>query len=117
MSFLVIKPNSVEIDHEPLNLKLMQSLVEGRIEFIREQFSDPTIDLICNDEFLSNDSPLTGATQEQIFLHGTILAVGVNLETGETVGLTEEQIEVVRQELEVIDDLGFLHPASKFLQN
>lgn len=115
MSFLIIKPGSVLISHEQINLELMQSLVEGRIEIVREQFTDKSIDLVCNDEFILNGSTLTCATREHIFLHGTILAVAVNSE-GDTIGLSDKQINIVREELEVIDEIGFLLLARNFLQ-
>ena len=71
--------------------------VEGEnalIEYVRGQFSDPTIDLICDEEFLIKELPLTCITDKRIKLCGQVIAAASTKE-GDTVGLSEAQFQIV----------------------
>ena len=77
--------------------------IEGEnayIEYVREQFTDPTIDLICDEEFLLKELPLTCITEKRIKLCGQIIAAAYTKE-GDTVGLTEAQFQMVCKNLTV----------------
>ena len=70
------------------------------IEYVREQFSDPTIDLICDEEFLIKELPLTCITNGRIKLCGQVIAAAYTKE-GDTVGLTESQFQMVCNNLTI----------------
>ena len=77
--------------------------VEGEnayIEYVREQFSDPTIDLICDEEFLLKELPLTCITDKRIKLCGQIIAAACTPD-GDTIGLTESQFQMVCNNLTI----------------
>jgi hypothetical protein len=75
--------------------------VEGEdalIEYVRDQFTDPNIDLICDEEFLYKELPLTCITRRSIALCGQVIAAACTDE-GETIGLTEVQFQLVAANL------------------
>lgn len=75
--------------------------VEGEdalIEYVRNQFPDPNIDLICDEEFLYKELPLTCITRRSIALCGQVIAAAAT-EDGETIGLTETQFQLVATNL------------------
>lgn len=102
----------------------MQNLVgvEGEsasVEFVYQRFSDPNIDLVCDDEFLLKQLPTCCVTSDRnTILCGNVLAVGC--QGSETVGLTQSQIEIVKRELYVvtakIDSNLIVLPASHVYQ-
>jgi len=78
--------------------------IEGEpalIEYVRNQFSDPAIDLICDEEFLYKGLPLTCITRRSIALCGQVIAAAYT-EDGETIGLTESQFQLVAANLTVV---------------
>ena len=86
-----------------LELDQMQNRVgiEGEsayVEYVRHQFSDPNIDLICDEEFLFKQLPLTCITRRSIALRGQVIAAACT-EEGETIGLTEAQFQLVAANL------------------
>ncbi len=88
---------------EKLELADLQNRVgvEGEdalIEYVRAQFSDPDIDLICDEEFLHKQLPLTCITRRRIALCGQVIAAA-STEDGETIGLTEAQFQLVAANL------------------
>jgi hypothetical protein len=88
---------------EKLELDQMQNRVgiEGEsayVEYVRNQFSDPNIDLICDEEFLHKQLPLTCITRRSIALCGQVIAAACT-EDGETIGLTEAQFQLVSANL------------------
>ena len=88
---------------EKLQLADLQNKVgvEGEdalIEYVREQFTDPNIDLICDEEFLDKQLPLTCITRRSIALCGQVIAAACT-EGGDTVGLTEAQFQLVAANL------------------
>lgn len=75
--------------------------VEGEdalIEYVRNQFTDPAIDLICDEEFLCKELPLTCVTRRSIALCGQVIAAACT-DDGETIGLTEAQFQLVATNL------------------
>ena len=90
---------------EKLELADLQNRVgvEGEaafIEYVRNQFPDPAIDLICDDEFLFKELPLTCITRRSIALCGQVIAAA-STHDGETIGLTEAQFQLVVANLTV----------------
>jgi hypothetical protein len=88
---------------EKLELAQLQNLVgiadeSALVEYVGNQFSDPTIDLICDEEFLFKELPLTCITRSDIRLCGQVIAAAVT-EEGETIGLTEAQFQLVAANL------------------
>ena len=86
-----------------LELAQSQNLVgvEGEpayIEYVRHQFSDPNIDLLCDEEFLYKELQLTCITRRSIALRGQVIAAACT-EEGETIGLTEAQFQLVAANL------------------
>ncbi|MEG4912263.1 DUF3846 domain-containing protein [Microcoleus sp. B7-D4] len=78
--------------------------IEGEdayIEYVRHQFSDPNIDLICDEEFSFKELPLTCITRRSIALCGQVIAAA-STQDGETIGLTEAQFQLVAANLTVV---------------
>lgn len=91
---------------EKLQLADLQNRVgvEGEkawIEYVRYQFSDPKIDLICDEEFSIKELPLTCITSRSIALCGQVIAAA-STEDGETIELTEAQFQLVAANLTVV---------------
>ena len=91
---------------EKLKLADLQNRVgvegeEALIEYVREQFTDPDIDLICDEEFLDKQLPLTCITRRSIALRGQVIAAA-STEDGETIGLTEAQFQLVATNLSFV---------------
>ncbi|MEG4197377.1 DUF3846 domain-containing protein, partial [Microcoleus sp. Pol12A5] len=61
----------------------------------------PNIDLICDEEFLHKQLPLTCITTRSIALCGQVIAVA-STEDGETIGLTEAQFQLVATNLSLV---------------
>lgn len=88
---------------QKLELDQMQNRVgiEGEnalIEYVRNQFTDPNIDLICDEEFSFKELPLTCITRRNIALCGQVIAAACT-EDGETIALTEAQFQLVSANL------------------
>ena len=78
--------------------------IEGKdalIEYVRHQFPDPNIDLICDEEFLYKQLPLTCITRRSIALCGQVVAAA-STDDGETIGLTEAQFQLVAANLTLV---------------
>jgi hypothetical protein len=91
---------------QKLELTNLQNLVgiqgeDALIEYVRYQFPDPNIDLICDEEFLLKELSLTCVTAQNIELCGQVVAAACT-ENGDTVGLTEEQFQIVCDRLTVV---------------
>ncbi|MEG4007749.1 hypothetical protein QUA41_17830 [Microcoleus sp. Pol11C1] len=91
---------------EKLELADLQNRVgvegeEALIEYVRDQFTDPNIDLICDEEFLCKELPLTCITNRRIALCGQVIAAA-STDDGETIGLTEAQLKLVAANLTVV---------------
>ena len=88
---------------EKLELADLQNRVgiEGEpafIEYVRNQFPEPAIDLICDEEFSFKELPLTCITSRRIALYGQVIAAA-STDDGETIGLTEVQFQLVATNL------------------
>jgi hypothetical protein len=88
----------------PMTLVQMKNLVgkEGEkayVEYVCNQFSDTSIDLICDEDFLRKGFLPTCVTQRGIVLHGQVIAAAVR--GADTVGLTEQQFQIICQELAI----------------
>jgi hypothetical protein len=109
--FLLIQQGKVSVRNDELNLKNMQNLVgeegdDASIEFVSHYFSDPNIDLVCDDSFLYKSFPVTCVDQNySIRLLGNVLAVAHR--NGETIGLTQTQVDIVLNELLVAKAIVF----------
>ncbi|WP_435388765.1 DUF3846 domain-containing protein [Laspinema olomoucense] len=112
--FLLIQPGKVTLrtNDDELELKPMQNLVgeEGdsaSVEYVYQLFSDPNIDLVCDDEFLFKSFPPTCVVgnikniDEIIVLCGNVLAVATTPD-GKTIGLTQQQVDIVLDSLLVV---------------
>lgn len=91
---------------QKLELANLQNLVgiqgeDALIEYVRDQFPDPNIDLICDEEFLIKELPATCITARNIELCGQVIGATCT-ENGDTVGLTEAQFEIICNFLTVI---------------
>lgn len=78
--------------------------IEGEpayIEYLRHQFSDPNIDLICDEEFLYKQLPLTCITRRSIALRGQVIGAACNRD-GDTIGLTEAQFQLIAANLTIL---------------
>ena len=68
--------------NEPMTLDQMKNLVgkegdKAYVEYVYNQFSDTSIDLICDEDFLRKDFLPTCITQRGIVLHGQVIAAAV----------------------------------------
>jgi hypothetical protein len=91
---------------QKLELSNLQNLVgiqgsDALIEYVSHQFFDPNIDLICDEEFLIKELPLTCITPRNIALCGQVIAAACAA-NGDTVGLSEEQFQIVCDRLTVV---------------
>jgi hypothetical protein len=91
---------------EKLGLAQLQNLVgvadeSALVEYVGNQFTDQTIDLICDEEFLFKELLLTCITHSDIRLCGQVIAAAVT-EEGETIGLTEAQFQLVAANLTMV---------------
>lgn len=91
---------------EKLQLADLQNRVgvegeEAYIEYVRHQFTDPNIDLICDEEFSFKELPLTCITRRSIALCGQVIAAASTAD-GDTIGLTEAQFQLVATNLTVV---------------
>lgn len=93
------------LKHQEIKDKVGVAGENCNIDFITDQFSDENIDIICDDEFLAKELPVTCiAKLWQMQLRGQILIAGCR--EGETIGLTEEQFEIVKKGLTLVKDKG-----------
>lgn len=121
--FLIINNEQAELKSGVPDLKTMQNLVgipgeQAYVEFISKQFSDPNIDLVCDDSFQFKSLQPTCMTSKGQILYGQILVVGLNYIEGQTIALTSSQIEIVKRELKIISNIAgisIISPISEFL--
>ena len=111
--FLVIQNGKYQEINEDPNLKIMQNCVgiPGKPAYIgmaTNEFSDPHIDLVFDEEFLfKNLSPTCITPRTRNVLHGVVLAVAnkVSNEGVDTVGLTPEQAKIIKDELPIATEI------------
>lgn len=107
---LVLKDNEFEVKEIENTLKALQKEVNGYIEipYISRRLVNNGIDLIINDEgkMLNLEPQIIVQDNNKTIdvIHGTCVFASHD-EDGNTIGLTDEQIEYVKEELaiELID--------------
>ena len=107
MFYVLINSNGIDIreSKKMLTLKEMQNLVgiEGEPAYIEvasyQSFSDKSITMICDEEFLMKECQPTCKTIEGSILHGQVLIVGTNAKKDDFDLLTGEQVLIVRREV------------------
>lgn len=103
--FLIINSEGMKTQESIPDLQEMKRLVgveneSAYIEFVFRQFSDLSIALVCDDEFVLKNLSPTCRTKQHI-LCGQILVVALRND-GEIQSLTAQQIEQVKQELQLL---------------
>ncbi len=92
-----------------LSLKEMQNLVgiEGKSAYIEvasyRSFSDKSIAMICDEEFLMKKCQPTCITIEGHVVHGQVLVLGTNAEEDDFGLLTAKQVEIVTSEIRFVN--------------
>ena len=110
MFYVLINSNGIEVreSKEMLTLKEMQNLVgiEGESAYIEvasyRSFSDKSIAIICDEEFLRKDCNPTCLTKERNVIHGQVLVLGTNAEENDFSLLTKEQVEIVKSQARLV---------------
>ena len=113
MKVLVLSNGNFETKEITNELEDLQKIVGGYIEipFLSHKFRDNGIDTIINEEgkFIEGLKAEIAIVDEE---HGSILDIvygncifASHDEEGETIGLTEEQMQVVTEELETVIEL------------
>lgn len=110
MFYVLINSNGIEVQEskEMLTLKEMQNLVgiEGEPAYIEvasyRSFSDKSIAMICDDEFLMKECQPTCITIEGNVIHGQVLILGTNAEENDFGLLTKKQTEIVKSQIRLI---------------
>ncbi|MCC3459786.1 MAG: DUF3846 domain-containing protein [Oscillatoriales cyanobacterium] len=110
MFYVLINSNGIEVREakEMLTLKEMQNLVgvENESAYIEvasyKSFSDKSITLICDDEFLLKNQNPTCLTAEGNVIHGQVLVLGTNKSKEDFGLLTLRQTEIVKTEIRLI---------------
>jgi len=95
---------SVHSSNEMLTLREMQNLVgiEGESAYIEvasyRSFSDSSIVMLCDEEFLMKACNPTCVTTEGSIIHGQVLVLGTDAANEDFGLLTLEQTEIVKRE-------------------
>ncbi|MDF0553128.1 DUF3846 domain-containing protein [Kamptonema sp. UHCC 0994] len=104
MLYALINSNGIEAkkSEQMLTLKEMQQLVgiqgeSAYIEAVYNQFTDPTIVLLCDDEFLLKGFSPTCKTKAGLTLHGQVLVLSTT--DSDFCLLTEEQFAILKAAL------------------
>ena len=107
MGFYVLINSSgikVQPSEKMLTLRKMQSLVgtNGELAYIEvasdRSYSEHTISMICDDDFLRKGYNPTCYTAEGYLLHGQVLVLGTDRAKEDFGLLTQEQIEIVKSQ-------------------
>lgn len=87
------KPEVKEIDNQ---IGFIQKYVGGLIDMTSMPNMDGKVDIICNDNFLNDGSkPNVMIPEYNHVMGGNLIFCGYNPETGDSISLTDEQIEKV----------------------
>lgn len=83
-----------------LNFPELHEILTKNVRILGKQFSDRSIDLFCDDDFMTKKLPISCITKSNTILCGPIIAAACD-EGNSTllVGLTEEQFQIVLNEL------------------
>ena len=104
--YVLINSSGIKVltSEKMLTLRKMQSLVgtNGEPAYIEiascRSYSDNTIRMICDDDFVRKGYDPTCYTAEGYLLHGQVLVLGNDRAKGDFSLLTQEQIEIVKRE-------------------
>jgi Domain of unknown function (DUF3846) len=110
MFYVLINSLGIEVreSKEMLTLKEMQNLVgiEGDSAYIEvasyRSFSDKSLAMICDEEFLMKESQPTCITIEGHVVHGQVLILGTNADQEDFDLLTSKQVEIIKSEARLI---------------
>ena len=111
MFYVLIGSDSIEVleSKEMLTLKEMQNLVgvEGEPAYIEvasyRSFSDKSLAMICDDEFLMKECQPTCMTMEGNVIHGQVLVLGTNKAAEDFGLLSQQQVEIVKSQARLVD--------------
>lgn len=106
MFYVLINCNGIEVreSEKMLSLEEMQNLVgiEGEEAWIEaasyRSFSDKSIAMICDDQFVRKEYQPTCITVEGDVIQGQVLIVGTNPEGNDFDLLSKEQVEIVKSQ-------------------
>lgn len=113
MKVLVLSNGQLEVKDIDNTLEELQKIVGGYIEFpfLGNKFKDNVIDVIINEEgkFVKGLRPEIAIVNEKVgnildIVYGNCIFASHDNE-GNTIALTDEQIKVVMEELEVVIEL------------
>ncbi len=110
MFYVLIGSDGIEVreSKEMLTLKEMQSLVgiKGKPAYIEvasdRSFSDKSIVMIYDDEFLMKGCQPTCMTIEGHVVQGQVLVLGTNNEDNDFGLLTQQQVEIVKSQARLV---------------
>ncbi|MEG3935748.1 MULTISPECIES: DUF3846 domain-containing protein [unclassified Microcoleus] len=74
---------------------------EGFFEGVYKRYSDQSIAILCDDEFLMKGCQPTLLTPDGITLQGQLLIVGIDMQIEDFCLLTEKQLEIVKKESKI----------------
>jgi hypothetical protein len=130
-AYLITEHGSEPVTHA-LTLEAMQRTVNGLITpaftIDSPEGKHRSITGYCNDEGILLDlEPTTilthdadTAQEDATTIHGPLLIVALNKETGETAGLTAAELAQVERQTQLIACIGFIHtndPTKKIIQH
>ncbi|MEG4302380.1 DUF3846 domain-containing protein [Microcoleus sp. D3_18a_C4] len=110
MFYVLINSKGIQVKEskEMLTFKEMQNLVgiEGESAYIEvasyRSFSDKSIALICDEEFLIKKCQPTCMTIEGHVVHGQVLVLGTNKAEDDFDLLTKKQVEIVKSQVRLL---------------
>ena len=109
--YVLINSTGIEVREakKMLTLKEMQNLVgiEGDSAYIEvasyRSFSDKSLAIICDDEFLMKECQPTCITIEGDVIHGQVLVLGTNKAEEDFGLLSQQQVEIVKSQARLVD--------------
>lgn len=123
MRVLVLKNGKLQEKEIKNSLEELQSIVGGYIEFpfLGNRFKDNTIDVIINEEgkFIEGLNPeiamVDGETKSVLdIVYGNCIFASHD-EEGNTIGLNDEQIKIVMEELQINVLLSYKNNEKEFV--
>lgn len=123
MRVLVLKNGKLQEKEIKNSLEELQSIVGGYIEFpfLGNRFKDNTIDVIINEEgkFIEGLNPeiamVDGETKSVLdIVYGNCIFASHD-EEGDTIGLNDEQIKIIMEELQMNVLLSYKDSEKKFV--
>lgn len=110
MFYVLISSKGIKVreSEEMLTLKEMQNLVgiEGEPAYIEvasyKSFSDKSLAMLCDDEFLMKECQPTCMTIEGNVIHGQVLVLGTNKAEEDFGLLSQQQVEIVKSQIRLV---------------